>query len=243
MADVHPPQAGTSAASTSPTPATSSSTPPAPASPSSTSDPALPPFSSALYAALSPALSSCDSAIASVFASQDGLAAQIDALAAVLSSFHALQQQSLFSPYTAKLQSAKRRIRKLQTAVDRIHERMDDLRELIRRREGIDGRPPQPPIGASATEQLTGSLRGLTEKVASSLASIAQPQRTSTGRPRSQDTQQSEAEQSSSDVANGSASSDSVASSAVSSASVDSAPAATVASNNALLHDLLAWDE
>ena len=139
-------------------PSTSSTAPPSPSSPS-----ALPPFSSALYDVLSPALSCCDSAISSVFASQDALAAQIDSLSLVLSSFHSLHQSAAFAPYTAKLQGAKKRIRRLQSSVERINERLDDLRDLIRRKEGIDGYSAQSSPTLDLQAGLT-SLTRLTEK-------------------------------------------------------------------------------
>ena len=142
-------------------PSSSSASSTAPPSPSSAS--ALPPFSSALFDVLSPALSSCDSAISSVFASQDALAAQIDTLSALLASFHSLNQSAQFAPYTAKLQSAKKRIKRLQLHVDRINERMDDMREMIRRKEGIDGYSNLPTPTIDLQAGLT-SLTRLTEK-------------------------------------------------------------------------------
>ena len=98
-------------------------------------------MSSALYDAIQPALAHCDTAIDSVFTSQAQLASQIDTLAALLSSFHALHRSSaaLFAPYTAKLQAAKKRIKRLQGSVERINGRLDDMRDTVRRKEGLGG--------------------------------------------------------------------------------------------------------
>ena len=115
-------------------------------------------MSSALFDVISPALSNCDAAISSVFSSQDALAAQIDALAGVLASFHSLQQAALFAPYTQKLQAAKKRITRLQANVERINERMDEMRDMVRRKEGLDGHHSQRPT------DLAHSLRGFTDK-------------------------------------------------------------------------------
>ena len=146
-----------------PTPSSSTSSPPSPLLSSSSSDPSLPPFSSALYDVISPALASCDSAISSVFTSQDALAAQIDSLASVLSSFQSLHQSAVFAPYTLRLQGCKKRIKKLQVSVDRINERMDEMREMIRRKEGIDGHSLPSTLHVDFNTGLN-SLRGITEK-------------------------------------------------------------------------------
>ena len=161
---IPPPDGATSAQTTDVPPSDSSSTsalassiqppspspggPPSPAlsshSSSSTSTPStppLPPLPSALYDALHPALAHCDTAIESVFTSQSQLASHIDTLAALLTQFNALHTTSaqLFTPYTAKLQSAKKRIRRLQTSVDRINGRLNDMRDTVRRKEGLGG--------------------------------------------------------------------------------------------------------
>ena len=156
----------TSALSLQPTSA--SPTPPSPSLPpqsSSSSSPPLPPLSTALYDAVHPALAQCDAAIDSVFTSQAQLASQIDTLAALLASFNALHRSSatLFSPYTAKLQSAKKRIKRLQTSVDRINGRLNDMRDVVRRKEGLVGGAPVASVGG-----LAGRLS------LSSIATIAQ---------------------------------------------------------------------
>ena len=272
MADVQPvepsaalatPPSSSSTQPDSPAPpSTSSTAPPSPSSPS-----ALPPFSSALYDVLSPALSSCDSAISSVFASQDALVAQIDSLSLVLSSVHSLHQSAAFAPYTAKLQGAKKRIRRLQSNVERINERLDDLRELIRRKEGIDGYSGQSSSSLDLQAGLT-SLTRLTEKgqptlsfhlcirlrlpsatavltqccplnaVASSFASMTQS--------KAQASPAAKADAMADGVAPAAAASSATASSGTAldaEAAPTSTSTATVAGNNALLHDLLAWDE
>ena len=152
--------------SPSPSPPPGPPSPSVTASSSSSSVPPLTPFSSALYDALHPALAHCDAAIDSVFTSQAQLASHIDTLASLLASFNALHRSSsaLFTPYTAKLQSAKKRIKRLQTSVDRINSRLNDMRDVVRRKEGLLGN----------TAAVTGGV-GLAGRLSlSSIASIAQ---------------------------------------------------------------------
>ena len=239
-------------------------------SPSPSSTPSLPLFSSGLYDALHPALSTCDAAITSVFTAQTQLAAQIDSLAALLASFQQLSKSAVFAPYTEKLRSAKRRVKRLQAAVERINERMDDCREMVRRKEGLDGGAADRQrstagglLSAPATAEaaLVGGLKGLTEKVVSSLASITQQKAAPAPRPAAaaaaaaepkgddaaaaptyrHGTPPAAAESAAADASDAAASS---SSSALPASFLDSAAiAATTETNNALLHDLLSWDQ
>ena len=173
---IDPSDAATSDPVPSPTP---SPTPPSPSlsSSSTSSTPPLSPLSSALYSALQPALVHCDQAITTVFTSQSHLASQIDTLATLLSTFTALHTTTpqLFTPYTAKLQSAKRRIRRLQAGIGRVNGRLDEMRDVVRRKEGLvagsgsgSGSGYSGAVGGSGGGGLTGRL-GL-----SSIVSIAQ---------------------------------------------------------------------
>ena len=120
-------------------------------------------MSSALYDAIQPALAHCDAAIDSVFASQAGLASQIDTLAALLSSFNALHRSSaaLFAPYTAKLQAAKKRVKRLQSSVERINGRLDDMRDTVRRKEGLGGYSA---VGGAATRLSLSSIASMAQQ-------------------------------------------------------------------------------
>ena len=129
-----PPAESTSGPSTS---AASYVVPSAASLSSSTSSAPLPPFSHGLYLAVAPAVEHCDDTIKRVFTSQQELAQHIDALSTALESFRALSRLPTFAAYTTKLQNAKKRIKRLQVAVDKISGRVDDIRSTIRRKEGL----------------------------------------------------------------------------------------------------------
>jgi hypothetical protein len=186
---------------------------------------------------------------------------------------------------TEKLRSAKKRVKRLQAAVERINERMDDCREMVRRKEGLDGgaggrqRSWSATAGgllstpATAEAALVGGLKGLTEKVATSIASITQQKTAPAPRPARPPTTASAAaaehkgedpaaaptlrhahtasvppaagsESAAADASDPATVSSSISSSTLPASLLDPAAiAATTETNNALLHDLLTWDQ
>lgn len=83
-----------------------------------------------LMTCFTPALQDMDESVNTVYQSQQSLAAQIDRLNVALNQFKQYSQITVIQQYTNKLQNAKKRLKRLHGNVDKINQRLENVKKI-----------------------------------------------------------------------------------------------------------------
>jgi hypothetical protein len=137
-------------------------------------------FSNGLYNSIIPAINSLDSSINQVYSSQHNAAQQIDKLAQLIIGFQQLSTNNPnpidFHLYINKIKEAKKKIKRINTTVNNINNRIIDCRNTIRKREGLNSVNKANTAASSAHISSSDSNNPTASTLSNNSTSTTQPQ-------------------------------------------------------------------
>jgi len=87
---------------------------------------------------LHPAVDSCDEQIREVLKSQEALGNNLDKLALALQEFSEKFKMTPVTKYTEKLSRARKRLRTVNSTVEQINNRLENIRSIVRKKEQLE---------------------------------------------------------------------------------------------------------
>jgi len=95
-------------------------------------------FETGLLQVLTPAVETCDEQIREVLKSQESLGNNLDRLASALQEFTEKTKMPPVTKYTEKLSRARKRLKTVNTTVEQINNRLENIRSIVRKKEQLE---------------------------------------------------------------------------------------------------------
>jgi len=95
-------------------------------------------FETGLLKVLTPAVETCDEQIRDVLKSQEALGNNLDRLALALQEFTDKSKMPPVTKYTEKLSRARKRLKTVNSTVEQINNRLENIRSIVRKKEQLE---------------------------------------------------------------------------------------------------------